>query len=91
MAEFRRLVSANGWDPDRARNPEHAREPESRAYRNARSAFFDAFRNEFDYQFGADAEGTMTWQNLCETLGIVPMPGSVAESKTVSQEIVSLV
>lgn len=91
MAEFRRLVSANGWDPERARNPEHSREPESRAYNNARSAFFDAFRNEFDHRFGADAEGIVTWQSLCETLGIDPMPGSVTQCKKVSLETVSLI
>lgn len=85
MSEFRRLVSANRWDPERARDPEHDMEPESQAYMSARAAFFDAFRDEFDHLFGGDADDSMTWQSLCETLGIDPMPSSVTQCKKVSQ------
>lgn len=85
MAEFRRLVSANEWDPEHARRHKHDREPEWQAYTRARAAFFDAFRDEFDYLFGGSAEDTMTWQSLCETLGIDPMPSSVTECKKVNQ------
>ncbi|KAL0634523.1 hypothetical protein Q9L58_006542 [Maublancomyces gigas] len=87
MAEFRRLVSANGWDPERARHPEHNREPESQAYMTARAAFFDAFRDEFDYLFGGNAEDTMTWQSLCETLGIDAMPSSVTQCKKATRPL----
>lgn len=84
MGEFRRLVSHNAWDPERAKQEEHAQEPASRAYNAAKTSFFDAFRKEFDHLFGDDAEAVSTWQSLCETLGVEPIPGSVTQCRKVS-------
>lgn len=83
MAEFRRLVAAKGWDPERAKRKQHAEEPESIEYNTARTAFFDAFRGEFDYLFGGTSEDFLTWQNLCKTLGVEPMPKNVKQCKIV--------
>lgn len=83
MAEFRRLVKAKRWDPKRAKKAEHVNEPQSIAYNQARKAFFDAFRGEFDHLFGANAEAFSTWQKLCTTLGVQPMPKDVKECKKV--------
>lgn len=83
MAEFRRLVAAKRWDPKRAKRVDHAEEEKSIAYNTARKAFFDAFRGEFDHLFGANAEAFSTWQKLCRTLGVQPMPRDVKECKKV--------
>lgn len=90
MGEFRRLVSASGWDPERAKRRENARTPESRAYRRARTAFFDAFRNEFDSLFGSDVEDFATWKSLCETLGVNPVPDTVTQCRKVSKLVVDV-
>lgn len=79
MAEFRRLVAAKNWDAKLAKDPKHAEEPKSIAYNTARDDFFDAFRDEFDHLFGGDAKSFNTWEKLCETLGIEPMPGSATQ------------
>lgn len=83
MAEFRRLVAAKHWDPERAKHEEHRTERESIAYNSARTAFFDAFRDEFDHLFGGNSKDFSTWQKLCTTLGVDPMPRDVKECKRV--------
>lgn len=83
MAEFRRLVAAKRWDPKRAKREMYEMEEKSIAYNNARTAFFDAFRGEFDHLFGSDAEAFGTWRKLCRTLGVQPMPRDVKECKKV--------
>lgn len=88
MAEFRRLVSANEWDPERARRHKHDREPELQRYTRACAAFFDAVRDEFNYLFGGNADDIMPWQSLCETLGIDPIPSSVTQCKKVTNRLV---
>lgn len=83
MAEFRLLVATKNWDPKRAKRLEHAQEPQSIEYNTARSGFFDAFRGEFDHLFGGNAREFSTWQKLCKTLGVEPMPKNVQHCKTV--------
>ncbi|KAL0631727.1 hypothetical protein Q9L58_009402 [Maublancomyces gigas] len=84
MAEFRRLVAAKRWDPERAKREQYAKEEKSIAYNRARAAFFDGFRGEFDHLFGADAKDFGTWRKLCRTLGVQPMPSDVEECKKVT-------
>lgn len=90
MGEFRRLVSASGWDPERVKRPENARTPESLAYRCARAGFFDAFRGEFDSLFGSDVEEFTTWKSLCETLGVYPIPDTITQCRKVSILVVDV-
>lgn len=91
MSEFRRLVASMRWDPKRAKNPAHEMEVKSIMYNHARTAFFDAFRGEFDHLFGEDAEDFGTWQRLCWTLGVKPMPRDVWDCKRVCTPPSSLV
>ncbi|RXW19646.1 hypothetical protein EST38_g6205 [Candolleomyces aberdarensis] len=68
-SEFRRLAKLMGWRRD---------DPEQKA---AYEAFTDALANQFNSNYGSDAENLESWQKLCDNLGIYPIPDDLIEAR----------
>lgn len=68
---FRHLREAFQWDNN------------SRELRIARLDFNDALVQQFNFIFGTNSD-LAAWQNLCEVIGITPIPQDISECKRVS-------
>lgn len=72
MVEFNRLMRRNKWKRGDDR------------HRRAQTSFFAAFIVDFDSYFGGDENDITTWQELCEVLGVDPIPEAMTKCQKVS-------
>ncbi|TDL25356.1 hypothetical protein BD410DRAFT_636858 [Rickenella mellea] len=78
--EFNRMCDEYGW-------PKCSQEKQ-----NARELFQDALTQDFNDAYGTDVNSTASWQTLCRTLNITPIPTELEECRTtVKQTHVNLV
>jgi hypothetical protein len=70
--EFDLLVRHMGW------------ERRSAAYRDARTDFRRAMVMDFNSRFGTDEQRLEAWQNICNILGIQPVPESITQCRKAS-------
>lgn len=75
---FARLCRASGWVGN------------SPARTDARQGFKDALVQQFNFLYGVDGNDLAAWHNLCETIGIEPVPDSVGECRKVGDTIIIL-
>ena len=72
MTEFSRLCRSSRWDPN------------SQDKKDARKDLKDAVTMEFNSIYGTDVSDLGSWQNLCQVLGITPIPDRLKGCRTVS-------
>ncbi|KPI41356.1 uncharacterized protein AB675_8107 [Cyphellophora attinorum] len=73
--EFDLLVRHMGW----ARR--------SATYRDARTDFRRALVMDFNFRFGTDEQKLEAWQNICEILGIQPLPESITKCRQAIKKV----
>ncbi|KAI5840874.1 hypothetical protein DFP73DRAFT_178054 [Morchella snyderi] len=75
MMEFQRLMQHQHWGP------------RDEAYERARAEFFEAFAEEFASYFGSDQVDITSWQQLCEDLGVEPIPATITQCRKRLQQL----
>lgn len=71
MSEFRKLSAMKKWDDD------------SEVRQMRYNEFMEILVSQFNQYYGIDAEDIEPWQNLCQAIGIFPVPNSLEKAREV--------